>query len=261
LRPQTSPQIGSPLTALVALAVYVIWQAINTGIQVAGTGPDGIDLLDLVQHGIAPSLAAAGVFLLVVVVLFRWVREVGLAQGPQRGSMRVIWPWLMYLALFLASALNAGLPPASVTLFIFANTMLVGWSEEVMFRGLWLRGLHRSFGIWVAIIGSSLIFGAIHVLNVFLTGDLKGAVIQATAAVLSGVFLAAVRLRTGSLWTGIVLHGLWDCGTFLVAAGATTAAAPTAMGEFGSVVTSIPLFLLGLFFLRHAGRDYGKDYA
>jgi hypothetical protein len=33
------------------------------------------------------------------------------------------------------------------------------------------------------------------------------------------------------------------------------------MGEFGSVVTSIPLFLLGLFFLRHAGRDYGKDYA
>jgi uncharacterized protein len=47
------------LTALVALAVYVIWQAINTGIQVAGTGPDGIDLIDLVQHGIAPSLAAA----------------------------------------------------------------------------------------------------------------------------------------------------------------------------------------------------------
>ena len=251
------------LTALVALAVYVIWQAINTGIQVAGTGPDGINLIDLVQHGIAPSLAAAGLFLLVVVLLFRWVREVGLAQGPQRGTLRVIWPWLMFLALFAASALNAGLPPASVTLFILANTMLVGWSEEVMFRGVWLRGLHRSFGIWVAILGSSLIFGAMHVLNVFLTGDLKGAVIQAVAAFLSGVFLAAVRLRTQSLWTGIVLHGLWDAGTFLVAAGATAtaAAAPTAMGDYGSVVMSIPLFLLGLFFLRHAGRDYGKDYA
>jgi membrane protease YdiL (CAAX protease family) len=108
-----------------------------------------------------------------------------------------------------------------------------------------------------------VIFGAIHVLNVFLTGDLKAAVIQAMAAFLSGVFLAAVRLRTGSLWTGIVLHALWDAGTFLVAAGATAtaAAAPTAMGAFGSVVTSIPLFLLGLYFLRHAGRDYGKDYA
>lgn len=248
------------LTALAALAVYVIWQAINTGIQVAGTGPDAIDLLDLVQHGIALSLATAGLFLLVAVVLFRWVREVGLAQGPQRGSLRVIWPWLIFLALFAASALHSGLPPASVTLFILANTMLVGWSEEVMFRGLWLRGLHRSFGIWVAILGSSLIFGAMHVLNVFLTGDLNGAVVQATAAFLSGVFLAAVRLRTGSLWTGIVLHGLWDCGTFLVAAGATAAGA-NAMGEFGSVVLSIPLFLLGLFFLRNAGRDYGKDYA
>jgi hypothetical protein len=33
------------------------------------------------------------------------------------------------------------------------------------------------------------------------------------------------------------------------------------MGGYGSIVMSIPLFLLGLFFLRHAGRDYGKDYA
>jgi hypothetical protein len=77
------------------------------------------------------------------------------------------------------------------------------------------------------------------------------------------VFLAAVRLRTGSLWTGIVLHGLWDAGTFLVAAGssATAAATPTALGDYGSIVMSLPLFLLGLFFLRHAGRDYGKDFA
>ncbi len=177
----------------------------------------------------------------------------------------MIWPWLLFLALFAASALNAGLPPASVTLFILANTLLVGWSEEVMFRGIWLRGLFRSFGIWVAILGSSLIFGAIHVLNVFLTGDLRGALLQAGAAFLSGVFLAAVRLRTGSLWTGIVLHGLWDAGTFLVAAGATTAAAapaaPTTLGDYGSIVMSLPLFLLGLVFLRHAGRDYGKDFA
>jgi hypothetical protein len=83
------------------------------------------------------------------------------------------------------------------------------------------------------------------------------------AAFLSGVFLAAVRLRTGSLWTGIVLHALWDAGTFLVAAGATATAAgpPSALGDYGSVVLSLPLFLLGLFFLRHAGRDYSRAYA
>jgi membrane protease YdiL (CAAX protease family) len=251
------------LTAFVALGVYVIWQAIGMGIQLVGMGPEAIDLLDLVKHGLSPSLAAASLFLLVIVVLFRWWREVGLAQGPQRGTLKVIWPWLLYLALFAANALNAGLPPVSVTLFILANTLLVGWSEEVMFRGVWLRGLFRSYGIWVAFLGSSVLFGAMHVLNVFLTGDLRGAVLQAVAAFLSGVFLAAVRLRTGSLWTGIILHGLWDAGTFLVAAGATTAttaAAPTALGDYGSIVMSLPLFVLGLFFLRHAGRDYGKDY-
>lgn len=249
------------LTAVAALGVYVVWQAITLGVQLAGAGPDAIDLLDLVQHGVAPSLAAASLFLLAVLLLFRWWREAGLTQGPQRGTLRVIWPWLLFLALFAASALNAGLPPASVTLFILANTALVGWSEEVMFRGLWLRGLHRSAGIWAAILGSSLIFGAMHLFNVFLTGDLRGAAVQAAAAFLSGVFLAAVRLRTGSLWTVIVLHALWDAGTFLVAAGATAAAAPTALGDYGSVVLSLPLCLLGLFFLRHAARDYGKDYA
>lgn len=252
-------------TALVALAVYLVWQAINSGIQVVGAGPERIDLLDLVQHGIAPSLAAASLFLLAVVLLFRWWAELGLAQGPQPGTLRVIWPWLLFLALFAANVASAGLPPPSVTLFILVNTALVGWSEEVMFRGIVLRGLYRSFGIWAAILGSSLAFGAIHVLNVFLTGDLRGAVIQAVAAFLSGVFLAAVRLRTGSLWTGIVLHALWDAGTFLVAAGAAAtaaaAAAPSAMGDFGSVVLSLPLFLLGLYFLRHAGRDYARAYA
>ncbi|MEY4870899.1 MAG: hypothetical protein RLZZ563_229 [Pseudomonadota bacterium] len=255
------------LTAFVALGVYLVWQTINLGIQIAGVGPDGIDLLDLVKHGIAPSLAAASLFLLAVVILMRWAGEVGLAQGPQRGTLRVIWPWLLYLGLFTLSILNAGFPPTSVTLFILANTLMVGWSEEVMFRGVWLRGLFRSGGIWVAIFGSSILFGAMHVLNVFLTGDLRGAVIQAVAAFLSGVFLAAVRLRSGSLWTGIILHGLWDAGTFLVAAGgvataeAPVAAGPAALGDFGSVVMSLPLFLIGLFFLRHAGRDYGKDYA
>lgn len=253
------------LTALVAFGVYVIWQAINSGMQIATTGPEGINLLDLVKHGIAPSLTAASLFLLAVVFLMRWWREVGLAQGPQRGTLLVIWPWILYLALFAASALNGGLPPTSVSLFIVANTMMVGWSEELMFRGVWLRGLFRSYGIWLAILGSSLIFGGIHVLNVFLTGDLRGALLQAVAAFLSGVFLAAVRLRTGSLWTGIILHGLWDAGTFLVAAGGTAAAgaapAPTALGDYGSIVMSLPLFLLGLFFLRHARRDYGKDFA
>jgi len=249
------------LSALSALGVYLIWQAINTGIQVSGLGPDGIDLIDLVRHGIAPSLALAGLFLLAVVVLFRWASDAGLTRGPGAGTLRVIWPWLLYLALFAASALNAGLPPASVTLFIVANTMLVGWSEELMFRGLWLRGLHRSFGIWTAILGSSAIFGAMHVANVFLTGDLRAALVQATAAFLSGLFLAAVRLRTASLWTGIVLHGLWDAGTFLVAAGAAAKVpVPTAMGDYGSIVMSLPLALVGLFLLRRAGGDYEADY-
>ena len=48
------------LSALSALGIYLIWQVINTGIQVSAIGPNGIDLIDLVRLGIAPSLAKKG---------------------------------------------------------------------------------------------------------------------------------------------------------------------------------------------------------
>lgn len=67
------------LTAVVALGVCLAWQAINSGIQITGTGPEGIDLLDLVKHGLSPSLAAASLFLLIVV----W-RSVGGAKWVWR---------------------------------------------------------------------------------------------------------------------------------------------------------------------------------
>ena len=48
-----------------------------------------------------------------------------------------------------------------------------------------------------------------------------------------------------------LVPGLWDAGTFLVAGGATAGAAaaagPAALGEYGVIVISLPLFLLGLF--------------
>ncbi len=105
---------------------------------------------------------------------------------------------------------------------------MVGFSEEVMFRGFLLSALRGVMGVWPAVILSSVLFGAVHVTNGFITGAWGPAVVQASMAAMSGLAFAALRVRTGSLWPGIVLHGLWDAGLFFMSLSAT------AMAEEGS---------------------------
>jgi len=237
-----------------ALAVYLGWQAITMGLMWAGKSGAEIDLFDLVGHGISPALAAASLFLVVVLWRFGWTRAVGLRNWPARNSLKIVWPWLLCLAFLGLSAVVNGLPPGPIMAFLALNTALVGFSEEVMFRGIVAQGLYARLGFWPAVLGSTALFGAMHLFNVVLTGDMMAAVAQAAAAFLSGLFLMAVRLRSGSLWTGIVLHGLWDFGTFLVGYGATPTAGAAAPSIWMAAGLAAPFALIALFLLRPKGR-------
>ncbi|PYF06726.1 hypothetical protein C8J30_1248 [Rhodobacter viridis] len=242
------------LSPISALAVYLVWQAITIGLMWAGKSGAEIDLFDLVGHGISPALGAASLFLVAVLWRFGWARAVGLRHWPAQSSLKIVWPWLLFVALLLLAALAKGLPPGPVLAFLALNTALVGFSEEVMLRGIVAQGVYTRLGFWPAVLGSTALFGAMHLLNVSLTGDMMGAVAQATAACLSGLFLMAVRLRTGSLWTGIVLHGLWDFATFLVAYGAAPAPGEAAPSAWMATGLAAPFALIAVFLLRPKGR-------
>lgn len=69
-------------------------------------------------------------------------------------------------------------------------------SEELLFRGLILPGLAERYGRRIAIWGSALLFGAIHLDPLTF--------VQATAA---GLVLGWVRLRVDSVLPAIALHG------------------------------------------------------
>ena len=151
-----------------------------------------------------------------------------------------------------------GLPPATVVLWVLANTFLVGLSEELMFRGVLFQALQNTVSIWPAVALTTLAFGAIHSLNVFITGDLRAAVIQSTAAALSGLFFIALRLRTGSLWPCIVVHGLWDCAAFLLAMASpkdpVPSTAPADAMSLAPILLVLPNALYGLWLMRHVGK-------
>jgi uncharacterized protein len=88
--------------------------------------------------------------------------------------------------------------------------VLVGLSEEFLFRGYTQYALARAIGFWPAAVCLSLVFGASHLRN---PGE--GIVGAANVAVTGLVFAFALR-RTGNLWLAVGWHASFDFGeTFL----------------------------------------------
>ena len=81
-----------------------------------------------------------------------------------------------------------------VTASFFRIVAVAAVCEEVFFRGMILQNLRR-YGEGFAILMSALVFGVMHC-----------NLIQAPFALIVGVALGYFSLKTGTLWTGILIH-------------------------------------------------------
>jgi len=245
----------------ISLAAFVGWLLITVvgGQMHTGEAP----LLQAVTRGLGWPFLLAALFLLALVVWQQW-RDVGLNQMPSGRSLWLTWLPMLYIVAGLAFAVVFGLPPVGVLAWILFNTFLVGLSEELMFRGVLLQAFRRTVSIWPAVWLTTLSFGAIHILNVFMTGELRTALIQSAAAALSGLLFIALRLRTGSLWPCIVVHGLWDFATFTVAAArsgeaqASSSGGPMTLMTFMPILLVLPNALYGLWLMRRIGETHNQ---
>jgi membrane protease YdiL (CAAX protease family) len=227
--------------AFVILAIWAVITVAGGRLMTAGGAPS---LLSVVSDGVGWPFLAAALFGLASVLALGW-HDAGL--GPVRNwhSLGALWLPLVYIAGFAGFAANLGLPPAGMIGIILVNCLLVGLSEEVMFRGIILGAMRARFGLWPAVLGSTLIFGAAHSLNVVLIGALAAALAQSAAAFISGLMFCAIRLRTGSLWPCVVVHGLWNAATFvLLAALGTSAAGGVPQGGPAALAYLVPLLLV-----------------
>ncbi|MBT0993791.1 CPBP family intramembrane metalloprotease [Cellulomonas sp. DKR-3] len=149
---------------------------------------------------------------------------------------------------------------------VLGVTVVVGVTEELVFRGVLLRVVEERAGTWVALASTAALFGAIHLLNPHATP--WGAI---AIAVEAGAMLAAAFVATRTLWLPIGLHVGWNFalgglfGTEVSGSGTATGlvhgltSGPVWLsgGEFGpeaSVFTVLAGVLLTLVFLRLAHR-------
>ena len=86
-----------------------------------------------------------------------------------------------------------------------AATLLVGFFEEIFFRGYIQYTLASGMGFWRAAAVSSLIFGASHI-----AGDSFYSWQGLISATLAGLLFCMILRRTGSLWMAIGFHSAID---------------------------------------------------
>lgn len=253
------------------------WQALATlpprtiGLIVLGelgflavAGPGAVLLLALVArfplpHGLVRvtsqligELLLCGI-LLTAVAARGWWQLAGMApERPIRRSLRewrapllVLLVGLAVLVVRVAAGPLTGpgqrmlvQTPGGIVMALIVSTMLlVGFNEELLFRGLALGALLRErgatrLGVYQAVITVSVLFGLAHLIR---GGPIIARLELAGGTAVVGLVFASVRLRSGSIWVGAAFHALGDSVQFVGALSVGYFASATSHGPPGWV--------------------------
>jgi CAAX protease family protein len=155
------------------------------------------------------GVSIAGYLLYVRLLEKRSVVELSrfrIALLPLGTLVGLVWFGLLIAMLYAGGHYQVNrlaFPNRLLSAIIFALGTAI-W-EEVTFRGLLFRITEQTFGTWVGVAVSAVVFGAVHGLN-------PNASVAASVAIIleSGILLAAAYFATRTLWLPIGLHFGWN---------------------------------------------------
>jgi membrane protease YdiL (CAAX protease family) len=201
--PSTGDDVRVKPTALRALlailgylvVVFSVWAA--TDLQYDEVG----DTVANVQKGVTLAIGLGAVYLIVVTTALGWWRPALLFVGAVLNIASTKWGEIADVGRY--------------TLWLAVGCAFVGFSEELLTRGLAIvggRGSMHERWVWVF---SGVIFGALHLPNAFFGQSVGSTAVQMVFAFLVGMTYYVTRRITGTLVVTMVLHALWDFGTFV----------------------------------------------
>jgi membrane protease YdiL (CAAX protease family) len=192
-------------------------------------------------------------------VMVAWLARLGWLRSGGLASLGTWRAWLL-LPLPLAYAVGAAafaitgrldltafgpLPAGVVVVFIAAAAGL----EALAFRGLILHGLVRAWGGTargrvVSVVAAALFFGGLHLLDGLSGRPMLNVLTQSGQAIVLGVWLGALVLRTGSQYPAMVFHILFNLAGYQLFGRRGLEPSPEAWLLLGALL--LPLAAIGL---------------
>lgn len=157
----------------------------------------------------------------------------------------------------------AAAPSLYLILIILIEQIFIGVYEEFLFRGLVQNILLEKFSryghkgaVW-AILSTSILFGAVHMLNLFDTPEIvRITIFQSVGAAFMGFFLGALYYRCRNIWVVVFYHAFIDTAgifptIFHTIPETTGAVTDCTFAEMWLNIAANSVFLfVGLFLLR-----------
>lgn len=173
-----------------------------------------------VVRGIVVPIGLGALLLAVATTVLGWWQPVLFDDGRTGPSWAIAVPVLFAIGCVVGLlTIDWRSEKRSLLPMLALGTLLVGFAEEVLTRGLLVVGAREAgwsaLGVFLL---STVLFSLLHGLNALFGVPLKATLVQLALTFLAGSALFVMRLTTGTLIVGIVLHAVWDFTTLGAAA-------------------------------------------
>jgi membrane protease YdiL (CAAX protease family) len=182
------------------------------GVALIGT-PIGNQIEQTFKLPLNSGILIQQLFLVLIsalaITFFGGWRKAGFFKPVQfRTLLMALPPLAAPILLLFISGISVVDPVQILMLIVF--TALIGIAEEGLCRGVILGAFLPRGPVQAAVI-SSLIFGSMHLIQMFYGMDLSTALLYVIYAALIGFGFAAPYIRGGgAIWPLVLVHGLYD---------------------------------------------------
>ncbi|MGO4146354.1 lysostaphin resistance A-like protein [Paenarthrobacter sp. YAF11_1] len=203
--------IGLAIYVGYVLVIYVVSKLSGVSYTDIGTSAE------FTWRGAVLDLAVGAVLLAITTWLLGWWKPALFERKRSHHKWPIFVPALMLVvAVMNLSNTDWSKFDASFLLSLLALGIAVGFCEELMSRGLLLTAFRSHLSeVWVWLL-TSLLFGAMHLINAALGAPITNTLGQVVLAAMTGTSFYIVRRVTGSLIWAMALHGIWDIAAFSV---------------------------------------------
>ena len=175
---------------------------------------------ETIKKGLLLPVVTGTILLTLYAIYFDWIPDV-FSYYPRIQNI-ILWSVPILLVISIVSHFKR----ASINkftkkglLYLFSGTLFVGFSEELLVRGIVVGSLIDSgYGVMLAGLLSSVIFGTLHFVNYFNGQDIKVTSVQVFGTTLMGINFYVLYIISGTLWIPIIFHFLYDLSILLIGA-------------------------------------------